>query len=298
MNKSTYKTGVFFTIGSFFIWGISPLFWKLLQDIDPLQILGFRIILSLCFVGVILLINKNFIWLAQFKDFKKASLIAVSALLLCLNWGTYVWAINNGFTIEVSLGYYINPLLSIVLGLLFLREKLNPLQWLAFGIAFIGVMTLTVLSGRLPWISLILASCFGIYSLFKKKSKLSSLESLGAETLAAFPIGLALLFFAPLLSSQGSGAGISVAPLTWIFVMLSGPVTAIPLFLFGRGAKILPLSTVGFIQFLGPTLQFILGYFVFKEFFPPRYFIAFGFIWLSLIIYIISLNYKKHYAKA
>ena len=302
MNNSTFKTGVIFTAGPFVIWGVSPLFWKLLADMDSVHILGYRIISSLCFTGIILAINRDFKWLAIFRDFKEGALILLSALVLCINWGVYVWAINQGYTIEVSLGYYINPLVSIVLGLIFLREKLNPLQWLAFGMACLGVLTLTILSGRLPWISLIIAFTFGIYGLLKKKVALSSLESLGAETLAALPIGIALLFLPQGISSQGLSepaaglqfaAGFQTPGLRLVMLVMIGVITATPLYFFGRGAKLLPLSTVGFIQFLGPTIQFILGYFVFGEYFPGRYFIAFAFIWLSWVVYIVSLNYKR-----
>ena len=218
-------------------------------------------------------------------------------MLISFNWGLYIWAVNNGNTIETSLGYYINPLITVVLGLCFFKEKLKLLQVIAFGFAFIGVTVLTIFSGRLPWISLCLALSFAVYGLLKKTVRLSALESLGAETLIAAPIGLMLLF-----TAFGSGQGfqfigpqgltyITQLPYITLFILLfCGVATSMPLFLFAKGAKILPLSTIGFIQFISPTMSFLTGLLIFRETFPVRNFIAFGFIWSAAILYIVSLK--------
>jgi len=292
--------GMVFAAAAFVLWGVLPLYWKFLTAIDSLHILACRIIGSLLLVGVILAIQKDTAWLAVFKDRKKGGLMILTALTISANWGLYIWAVNQGHTIEASLGYYINPLVSIALGLIFFREKLKPLQWAAFGLAAAGVLILTVLSGSFPWISIALAMTFGIYGLFKKRVSLNALESLGAETLAALPLGAILLLFRfergaddlprVLPGWRELAYFAELPPRTWIILAFCGAVTAFPLYCFAKGAKLLPLSTVGFLQFFSPTFQFLLGYFIFAEYFPARYFIAFACIWTAVIIYIISLK--------
>jgi len=293
MDKSFGK-GIVFALLSFIMWGVFPLYWKFLIAVDSFHILAFRILLSLVLVGVILLAIKNTAWLAVFKEPKKAAVLIPTALLLCCNWGLYIWAVNRGHTIEASLGYYINPLISILLGLVFFRERLKPLQWVAAAIALVGVLIVTVASRSLPWVSLGLALSFGFYGLLKKKLELSALESLGAETLASAPIGVFLLFFN---FGNASFSGLSglhylagLPPQTLALLALCGLVTTLPLYFFAHGAKLLPLSTLGFTQFINPTLQFSMGLFVFKETFPAHNFVAFIFIWTAVIVYIVSLK--------
>ena len=301
MKDRAFGRGLFFSVSSFFLWGSLPLYWKLLAAIDPLHILAFRILFSLVLVGIILLAAKNTAWLEIFRPGKKAVQMILTSLIICINWGLYIWAINTGHTLESSLGYYINPLVSIVLGLVFFREKLRPLQWAAVAVAFAGVLILTVLSGVLPWISLALAITFGFYGLLKKKLSLSALESLGAETLAAAPIGLFLLCFGFTGAPGGPRSVVfsgfhgleymSALPVhTWVLLALCGVATMFPLYCFARGTKLLPLSTVGFTQFVSPTIQFVLGLFVFGEAFPSANFIAFAFIWTAVVLYIVSLK--------
>jgi chloramphenicol-sensitive protein RarD len=280
------------------MWGILPLYWKLLISVDSLHILGFRILLSLVLVGIPLAARKNSAWLEVFGKRQTAGLMILTALLLCCNWGIYIWAVNSGRTLEASLGYYINPLVSIVLGLVFFRERLRPLQWAAVAIAFAGVLILTVLSGAIPLVSLSLALTFGFYGLLKKKFALSALESLGAETLASAPVGIALLClsfgqtttFGGLQSLAYLGG---LPPQVWALLALSGLFTALPLYFFAHGAKLLPLSALGFTQFISPTLNFVVGLFVFREAFPLHDFAAFAFIWTAVIIYIISLRLES-----
>jgi chloramphenicol-sensitive protein RarD len=197
----------------------------------------------------------------------------------------YIWAINAGHTVESSLGYYINPLVSIVLGLIFFGEALSPLQWVAFGFAAAGVSLLTVFSGTFPWISLGLALSFGFYGLFKKKVDAGSLETLGAETLLASP--LALLFI--LLPGGALRSLHELSGGLWVLLLLAGAVTTIPLYCFARGAKLLPLSALGFIQFVNPTMLLFTGIFIFGEPFPVRNLLAFALIWTSVILYSVSL---------
>jgi chloramphenicol-sensitive protein RarD len=286
MNNSSFGRGVISAVLAYSLWGILPLYWKLLAFVTPPHILAFRILFSLVLVSVLLLVMKNTAWLTLFRNKMKASLLILEALAISVNWGLYIWAVNQGHTIEASLGYYINPLVSVILGLIFFRERLGVLQWTAFGIGSLGVLLMTILSGTPPWISLGLALSFGFYGLLKKKISLSVLESLGAETLVAAPLGLALLFFP--WGNFSDISGLSVP--SWLLLSSIGLATTLPLYLFGQGAQRLPLSAVGFIQFISPTLQFFLGIFVFGESFPVRNYAAFALIWTSVILYSISLK--------
>jgi len=280
--------GVVFAVFAYLLWGILPLYWKLLAALNPLHILAFRILLSLLLTGGILLARKNTAWLGFYKDQRKRYLMILAGLIISFNWGLYIWAVNEGHTIQAALGYYINPLVSVVLGLCVFREKLNRLQILAFSLAVIGVVILTALTGAPPWISLGLALSFGLYGLIKKAVNIPALESLAVETLVASPLGVILLFV-----PVGTGGGFSLTelPLSTILTLLfCGAVTTLPLYLFAKGAKLLPLSTLGFIQFISPTLTFLVGVFVFRESFPLHDFIVFGFIWTAVALYIISLK--------
>jgi len=237
-------------------------------------------------VSSILLILKNFNWLKFFKNKRECFLIVLAALTISFNWGLYIWSVNSGHTIEAALGYYINPLISVVFGLLVYKEKINLLQTIAFFLAIIGVLVLTVLSGALPWISLGLAVSFGIYGLIKKTIGLSALESLGSETLVALPFSLILL-----ASSSQDLFYLKFLPLsTWFILLFCGVVTTLPLYLFAKGVKLLPLSTVGFMQFLAPTLTFFTGVFIFKESFTTHNLIVFIIIWTAVVLYIVSLK--------
>ena len=297
MDRQTFNSGFLLIISAYIMWGLFPLYWVLLAEINSIHILAYRIVFSLFFVGGILIAGKNTTWLKFYKDRRKCLLMILAALTITFNWGLFIYAVNSGQTIEAALGYYINPLLSIVLGLLFFKEKFKALQVVAFGLAFVGVLILTVFTGRLPLISLGLAFSFGLYGLLKKTVKLSALESLGAETLIAAPLGILLLFTSFGASGEIGFPGLGgleywlTLPLFTLFMlMLSGIVTSIPLIIFSKGVKMIPLSTLGFIQFLSPTMSFIIGYFVFREYFPVQNFIAFGFIWSAAILYIISLK--------
>jgi len=295
MEKSTFAKGIFFAIFAYLLWGILPIYWKILSGINSMHILGFRIILSLLLVGCVLLANKNTSWLKFYKDRRKGIIIILAGLTITFSWGLYIWAVNGGHTIESAIGYYINPLLSIVLGMIFFREKLKILQLLAFIVALIGVLILTILTGSPPWISLGVALSFAFYGLLKKTVHLTALESLGVETLVASPIGI-LLFLIPFGTNRSfpdphSLAYILELPLkTLLFLPLCGLLTSFPLYLFAKSAKILPLSTLGFVQFLSPTLSFITAYFIFGESFPIQNFLALGCIWIAVILYTVSLK--------
>ena len=299
MITTSYSKGVFFAVAGFSIWGILPLYWRLLLAVAPLHLLSFRILFSLLLLGIILSVQKNFLWLTVFKDIKNCCLVIFASLILCINWGVFIWAVNNDRVIESALGYYISPLVSVVLGLIFFKEKLSILQWAAFGFACLGVLFLTLFSGTLPWISLVLAICFGFYGVLKKKIAIPSMESLAAETLAAAPLGILLLFIqvdttgSVILDAHGLSYLAALGPAVLIPLAFSGLLTSLPLYCFGHSAKLLPLSSLGFFQFIAPTFSFFIGLFVFGEFFPPHHFAAVAFIWLAAILYIISLKRRQ-----
>ncbi|MCL2007856.1 MAG: EamA family transporter RarD [Treponema sp.] len=287
---SNFGKGVFFAVSAYLVWGFLPIYWRLLSAINPIHILGFRIIFSLLSVGLVLLIAGNRSWLKFYKNKKTRTGMIIASILVTFNWGLYIWAVTGGYTIEAALGYYINPLFSIAMGIIILKEKLRLMQIVSFSLAFIGVLILTILTGRLPWISLCLAITFAIYGFIKKTVNLSALESLGVETLLASPIGLFLLFIV-FEGGQNVQNYITVLPISTIVILiLSGVATSLPLYLFAKGARMLPLSTMGFIQFISPTLTFLTGLLIFRESFPVQNFIAFGFIWAAAIIYIASLK--------
>jgi chloramphenicol-sensitive protein RarD len=295
MDKRSFGKGVIFAVLAYFLWGIFPVYWKLLSAIPNLHILAYRVLLSLPLVSVLLFAQKKTSWLKFYKDRRQAILLTFAALIITFNWGLYILAVNSGHTVDTSLGYYINPLLSIVLGLIVFKEKLKTLQLMAFALAIAGVTILTVLTGRLPLISLGIAVSFALYGLLKKTIDISALESLAVETLISSPIALFLLFGSfgkglefPTLQSLSYWQGLPLhVPL---ILLLCGAVTAFPLYLFARGARLLPLSTLGFIQFISPTMTFLTGVFIFKESFPVQNLVSFGFIWMAAILYIISVK--------
>ncbi|MGS0663677.1 EamA family transporter RarD [Staphylococcus arlettae] len=277
------------------LWGILPLYWELIQGFGAFEILAFRIIFSMIFMVFIVLIGKN--RQAFVRDLKsligspiKLIAIIVAGYVITINWGTFIWAVTNGHVLQSSLGYYINPIVSILLALIFLKERFNKFEWLAIILAFIGVLYMTIKIGEFPFVSLLLAFSFGIYGLIKKLVPIDAISSITIECIVTAPAGFIYLWY--IWQQQQMSFGINSSSLWLIF---SGAVTAVPLILFSAGAKRIPLSLTGFIQYVGPTLMFILGIFVFKEPFDVDQLITFVFIWLGIIVYSISqyLKIKK-----
>lgn len=276
--------GFAYAVAAYSSWGLLPLFWKLLSDVDSVQILSCRVIFSLILVWIILAVKGKPNWPKLLADRRSRRSLLVSAAFITVNWGLYIWAVNSGHTVEASLGYYINPLVNVLLGLVFFHERLKPLQWVAFGLAAAGVALLTVMTGGFPWIALTLAFTFGFYGFAKKSAGIDSLEALGAETLIIAPAALAYLAF-----RHAGGAGAFQGPLLRSAILAtSGIVTALPLYWFARGTKLLPLSLMGFVQYISPTVQLALGVFVFGEAFPASRLIAFAFVWAGLVAYSLS----------
>jgi chloramphenicol-sensitive protein RarD len=281
MNK-----GAWYAVGAYTIWGLLPVYWKWLQAVPAPQVLGHRILWS--FLSLIALI-----WLSrQGKSFRAAvvqpqilRLYTIAAVLLGINWLTYVWAVNAGFIVETSLGYFINPLLNVALGVVFLRERLRSWQWLAIALAAAGVLYLTFVYGSFPWIALTLAVTFGLYGMVKKTAPLGSLHGLTLETAVLFLPALAYLSFSEVI---GQGSFLHTGALGSLLLMGAGPVTSIPLLMFASAAQRIPLSLVGIFQYIAPTLQFLLGVLVYGEAFSTTRLIGFGLVWVGLIIFVLE----------
>ncbi|MGW2561180.1 EamA family transporter RarD, partial [Streptomyces sp. NPDC001514] len=264
------------------MWGLVPLFWPLLKPADAAEILAHRMVWSLAVVAVALLALRRWAWIpGLLREPRKLGLIAVAATVITVNWGVYIWAVNAGQVVEASLGYFINPLVTIAMGVLLLKERLRPAQWAAVGIGFAAVLVLTVGYGCPPWISLILAFSFAVYGLIKKKINIGGLESLAAETAVQFLPALGYLVW---LGAQGSAtfgtAGAGHAAL----LAATGVVTAAPLVCFGAAAIRVPLSTLGLLQYLAPVFQFLLGVVYFHEAMPAERWAGFSLVWLALTI--------------
>lgn len=281
MNK-----GVLYAAGAFLCWGILPLYLKSIQAASPMQILGHRIVWSLLMLLLIVVWRKEWsIMRKLIRDRRTMLILFIAACLLAVNWLTYIWAVNSGHVVESSLGYFINPLVSVLLGVIILREKLRPLQWVPVSLATIGVAYLTWRFGGLPWIALVLAFTFGLYGFVKKTAPVEALYGLLVETAILFLPAFGYLL---LVETQGTGAFGHDSLLLTILLSLAGPVTTIPLLMFASGARLIPLSTLGLVQFIAPTGQFLLGVLVYHEPFALDKLVGFAFIWLALIIFTIE----------
>jgi len=277
--RSEYSLGLLFGVSAYVFWGLFPLYWPLLKPASPLEIVSHRAVWTLVFCIIVLaLLRQLKSTLAIMKRPKKMVGLFATTVLISINWLTYIWATNNGHVVEAALGYYINPLIIIAFGVLLLREKMRPLQWVAVGIAAIGVTILTIDYGRLPWVAISLALSWGTYGLLKKKLDLGALEGLTIETLISLlPYGFYLFY----LSNQGTGQFGSGVGLT-ILLIAAGAMTAIPLLLFNGSTTRLPYSTIGLLQYITPTIQFSIGVWINHEEMPPARWIGFIVIWLAL----------------
>ena len=267
---------------AYIIWGLFPLYFHQLAHIGALELVLHRSVWSLAFVAVLLAWQGR--WQPLADALRQPRVLAVflpSALLLSTNWLLYVWAVNNGRVLESSLGYFINPLLNVLLGVLVLGERPRAVQWLAIGVAALGVVWLGWQAGAPPWIALALAGSFGLYGLLKKLAPLGALDGLALETLLLAPLAVPALVW---LSLHGGSLGTATAG-TWAWLLAAGPLTAVPLLLFAYGAQRIPLGTLGLLQYLGPTLQFLIGVWVFHEPLAPARLAGFVLIWLALLIY-------------
>jgi chloramphenicol-sensitive protein RarD len=282
--------GVFYAFAAYGIWGFFPLYFKALQQVPALQMLSHRVVWSV--VLLVLLISLMRSWGGLRDTITKKVLLTylVAALLLGVNWYVYIWAVNAGFIVETSLGYFINPLVNVLLGTVLLRERLKPFQWIPIGLATLGVLYLTASYGRLPWIALSLAFTFGLYGLVKKLAPLNSIHGLTLETVILFVPAMAYLLT---MESSGSGMFGHLGLRTDLLIALSGVLTTLPLLFFASAAHRIPLTTMGLIQYIAPTIQFLIGVLVYHEPFTQARVIGFSIIWTALILYSASNLFER-----
>lgn len=277
------QRGILYAVAAYASWGVLPVYMKLLRHVSPVEILLHRMVWALVFLLVVLAVRRDWAWL---KPALKAPPVAVrfagSAALLSINWFVYIWAVNNDHLVDASLGYFINPLVSVLFGVLLLKERLRPWQWFSVALAGVGVVWLTLRVGELPWIALVLAGSFGSYGLLRKTAKLGALEGLTLETLLLFPLAAAVLMW---LGAAGQSAFVHADARTQGLLLLAGPITAVPLLSFAAGARRLPLSLLGLLQYISPTLQFLLGVFHYHEPFDHKKLLGFLCIWSGLAVY-------------
>jgi len=271
---------------AYVLWGLFPLFWKQLKSVDATELIAHRVVWSLFFVLALTVLMKD--WDPLLKALRSWRLIGLHLLsggLLTINWLVYVWAVNHGRVIESSLGYFLVPLINVLMGRLVLREHLRPLQWLAIGIACVGVLMQAFGVGGLPWVAITLAISFGMYGLFRKRSPLGSLAGLSLETALYAPFAAAFLFYR---AAHGLGALGHSPMLVEMLVLSAGVVTAVPLLLFGHGARNLRLSTLGLLQYICPSIAFALGALLYNEPFDPARLLSFVLIWAALVLYTVD----------
>lgn len=285
------RKGLLYGISAYGLWGLFPLFFKQLQHVGSLEVVLHRMVWSLAFVLLVLAALRRWTWLREaLLSPRLLATFAVSSLLLAANWLTYIWAVNNGHVLDASLGYFILPLVNVALGFVFLHERPRPGQWLAFGIAAAGVLWLALLTGHVPWIALGLALSFGFYGLIRKLAPLGALEGMSLETMLLAPLAAVALLW-----GHQSGSMPAHDTHTWLLFLLCGPVTAIPLLLFSAGARRVPLSTMGILQYLTPTILLFLGTLLYGEPFAGPRLAGFALIWTALLLY--SVDGWRHRAR-
>lgn len=283
---STLRTGLLAGVAAYTLWGFFPLYFPLLEPASALEILAHRIVWSLVVSAILVALTHGWPKVrAVLANRRQLWLLVAASVLISVNWGTYIWAVNSDQVVETALGYFINPLVSVLMGVLLLRERMRRWQWVAFGVATVAVVVLTAAYGRLPWIALILAFTFGTYGLCKKVAAVESVPSLAVETAVTFPLALGFLVF---LQVQGTLAFGHSSVGNTLLLLGCGIITVGPLLAFNAAATRIPLSVLGLLQYLTPTLQFILGITVFGEHMPPERWVGFAIVWLALVIFTID----------
>ncbi|MDO8490825.1 MAG: EamA family transporter RarD [Dehalococcoidia bacterium] len=282
MNK-----GILYGIGAYVFWGFFPIYWKMLHHVPAIQLIGHRIIWSFLLLIVVILFTKQWTDFRKTVNVKVFRIYTIAALLIGVNWFLYVWAVNANFIVETSLGYFINPLLSVLMGVIFLKERLRLAQWIPVLLAAIGVTYLTFVYGRPPYIALSLALSFGLYGLVKKLSPLGSLYGLTIETGILF---IPALLYLIVMQAKNTAAFLNTGTTSDLLMIGAGLVTTIPLLMFASAARSIPLWVVGLLQYIAPTLQFLIGVFIYKEPFSHNQWIGFGIVWAALLVFLVE-NY-------
>lgn len=284
------KNGYIMAFSSYVIWGILAIYWKQIHHLNPIEILTVRIVNAALCLWILVHVLGNKAYRSYLRDAKIRRGLMLSSIVIALNWGIYVYAVAIGEVVQASLGYFINPLVSILFGVAFMKEKLIPRQYVAIALATCGVLYMTFSYGRLPWIALVLAFSFAAYGLLKKRFHLDSLNSLLVEVLYLSPVMIIISF----IGYQTNGTQMTGTTVTeMIFLVLAGVITVVPLVLFSEGAKRIPLSSIGFLQYVAPSMMLFIGVIMYGEPFTTSHMVSFGFIWTGLAVYTSSLIKKR-----
>ena len=279
------RGGAALGVGAYVLWGLVPIYWPLLAPAAPVEVLAHRILWTLVFMAVVLAVLRG--WGAiRTLSARGWAMITAASVLIAVNWGLFIYAVSVGHVVEVALGYYVGPLVSVLLGVLVLRERPRLLQWVALGVAAVAVVVIAIGDARVPWLGLGLAVSFSTYGLIKKTVPLPSTASLTAEGVVLAPLAAAYLV-ALQVAGTGTLLGHGVGHVAWL--LSAGPVTALPLLLYGASARRIPLTTLGTLQYIGPTLQFVLGVVVLGEVMPLDRWIGFALVWVALVIFTVDL---------
>ena len=291
MEQRSPRGGALYALGAYGVWGLVPVFWPLVARAGSFELLAHRVVWSLAISAVLALVLLPKGWLRRIASQRNLAMLALAAAVVSVNWGLYIWSVNHGHVLETSLGYYINPILSILVGVLLLGERMAPLQWVSVGLAVAAVVVLTVDYGRPPWIALILAASFATYGVMKKQVNGGAVETLTIESALLTPIALGYLL---VLQLQGGSTFITLGWAHSLLLVATGLVTVVPLLFFAASATRLPLSTLGLLQYLAPTLQFLLGVLYFGEQMSTGRWVGFGLVWLALAVFTIeALNHRR-----
>lgn len=286
--------GYLFGIFAYLIWGILPIYWRQLKVCTSLEVLSYRIVGSFIFLVLLVLLLKRKGFLNYLKEKRTRNALMMTGVLISINWGVFIFAVNSNHVLQASLGYYINPLINVLLGMLILKERMTKLQLVSLFLAFCAVLFMTISYGVFPWISLILAVTFAVYGLLKKIYHLDSLLSLLGELLILLPISIGYLIY---LFSQGKGQFLGGNLKLDLLVIIAGVVTVIPLYLFAEGTKKIALSAIGFLQYIAPTMMLLIGVILYDEPFTDVHKISFVLIWIALCLYAFSILHKKNSEK-
>ena len=277
------QTGIFYAATAYILWGLFPIYFKALQNVSPVEILWHRIVWAFVFLVIVLTVLRRWSWIAKVaRQPRVLAGFTASAVLLSVNWFIYIWSVNSGHVVDASLGYFINPLVNVLLGFLVLHERLRPAQWAAIALAASGVAWLTWLAGHPPWIGLALAFSFGLYGLLRKTASLGALEGLSLETFLLFPIAFGYLVW---LAWNDQNAFVHASAASKWLLAAAGPITAVPLLLFASGARRIRMSTLGLLQYLAPSLQLLIGVWLYHEPFGGKVAAGYAVIWSALALY-------------
>jgi chloramphenicol-sensitive protein RarD len=287
----TSRSGALFALGAYGLWGVVPIYWKKLAHVPAAEVVAHRVIWSVFFVAAILAFSRGFgRATAALRSRRTLAYLSASTLVIAINWGLFIWAVQNGRILQASLGYYVNPLVSVALGVVFLGERLSRSQLVAVALATVGVSILTFAGGAFPWVSLVLAGTFAAYGLLRKLAPVDAIEGLFVETLLVAPVAIALVVFR---EHGGHGALARGGAVQGLLLAAAGPITAVPLLFFAAAARRLPLTTLGFFQYVSPTLQFLCAVLLYGEKLTSAHIATFAFIWVGLCIFSIGMASQK-----